>query len=806
MRYGYFDDDAREYIIERPDTPMSWVNYLGTDEYCALVSNNAAGYAFHRSPKSGRLLRFRFNSVPLDRPGRYFFLRDEEDGDYWSVSWQPVAKPLTEGTEYRCAHGAGVTRFESKHRGIEAKATGFVPVGENAEVWELTLTNTSDRPRRLGVFGYVEWCFWHMMQDAFNFQYILYTCRMGAQDGIIDYSIRLWPFEEPKAFFATSLPVESFDTDREVFLGTYRHEGQPLAVEKGRCAGSIAVGGTPCGALHSVVELAPGETLRGVYVLGVGDAGTTGRALRERLAKPGAVEQELARVKAYWDERLGKLRLQTPDPEVNSMGNVWNQIQCHTTFNWSRSASFNEAGGRDGLGFRDSCQDTLGVVHAIPDQVKGKLRDLLRAQLSFGAAMHHVQPLEWKQGSHNLAPQYFSDDHLWLLLAVPAYIRETGDFAWLEEQVAFADEGRGSVYEHLKRAIDFSWSKRGRHGFCLGLAADWNDCLNLRGQGETLFSTFLLLRGLTEFIELARRTESSEPGRKHDAEHYGRLKDKLLADIAEHAWDGEWFLRGYLDSGRKLGSQESEGSKIFLNAQTWAVLADAAPRELLVRAMDSVHQHLATEHGAVLNHPAYTEHDAEVGAITTFPPGLKENGGIFCHANTWAVIAEAQLRRGDQAFSLYKAFLPAAKNDSAELHTMEPYVYAQFVTGKDHPYHFGRARNSWLTGTATWAFVALTQWILGVRAGYDGLVVDPVLPADWDGFTMERAYRGATYRIRAIQTVGDEPAPNRVFVDGVALEGNTLPLAAPGAVVNVEVHCTVQRATPVSTSAEAAAQ
>ncbi len=790
MRYGYFDDATRQYVIERPDTPMSWVNYLGTDQYCAIVSNNAAGYAFHRSPKTGRLLRFRFNSVPMDRPGRYFYLRDAEDGDFWSVSWQPVAKPLDQA-HYVCAHGPGVTRFESRYRDIEATLRAFVPVGESAEVWELTVKNTGDRPRKLGVFGYAEWCFWHMNQDAFNFQYILYTCRMGAEDGIVDYTVRLWPFEEPKGYFATSLPVTSFDTDREVFLGGYRHEGQPLAVERGRCFDSVAVGGTPCGALHSDIELQPGESRTAVYIIGVGDAQTKGRELRTRLSAPGEIDRELGRLSAYWDQRLNKLRLETPSAEVNSMGNVWNQIQCHTTFSWSRSASFNEAGGRDGLGYRDTCQDTLGVVHAIPEQVKAKLVDLLKAQYSFGAAMHHVQPLEWKQGPHNIAAQHFSDDHLWLLLAIPAYIRETGDFAWLDEQVAFADEGRASVYDHLKRAIDFSWSKRGPHGLCLGLAADWNDCLNLRGQGETMFSSFLLLRGLRELIELAERTVHLTPARKHDIEQYGRLRDKLLAVISEHAWDGEWFLRGYLDSGRKLGSHESEGSTIFLNAQSWAVLADAAPRDLLVRAMDSVHRHLATPHGIVLNSPSYTEHDAEVGAITTFPPGLKENGGIFCHANTWAVIAETELGRGDQAFELYRSFLPSAKNDTADLHSMEPYVYAQFVTGQDHPYRFGRARNSWLTGTATWAFVALTQHILGVRAAYDGLVVDPVLPKAWEGFTMTREFRGARYEITvrqggAVSGVSDG-ATRQLFVDGELVRGNQVAIAPAGTTVKVEL-------------------
>ncbi len=790
MRYGYFDDQAREYVIERPDTPMSWVNYLGTDQYCALVSNNAAGYAFHRSPKSGRLLRFRFNSVPMDRPGRYFYLRDAEDGDFWSVSWQPVAKPLDQA-KYVCAHGAGVSRFESSYKGIEATLRAFVPVGENAEVWELTVKNTSDRPRKLGVFGYAEWCFWHMNQDAFNFQYILYTCRMGASDGIVDYTVRLWPFEEPKGYFATSFPVTSFDTDREVFLGGYRHEGQPMAVERGRCFDSVAVGGTPCGALHSDIELQPGESRTAVYIIGVGDAQTKGKELRARLSAPGAVDRELERLSAYWDARLAKLTLSTPSAEVNSMGNVWNQIQCHTTFSWSRSASFNEAGGRDGLGYRDTCQDTLGVVHAIPELVKGKLTDLLKAQYSFGAAMHHVQPLEWKQGQHNVAAQHFSDDHLWLLLAIPAYIRETGDFAYLDEQVAFADEGRASVYDHLKRAIDFSWSKRGPHGLCLGLAADWNDCLNLRGQGETMFSSFLLLRGLRELIELAERTLPLAPARKHDIEQYGKLRDKLLGVISEHAWDGEWFLRGYLDSGRKLGSHESEGSTIFLNAQSWAVLAEAAPRDLLVRAMDSVHQHLATPHGIGRNSPSDTEHDAEVGAITTFPPGLKENGGIFCHANTWAVIAEAQLGRGDQAFELYRSFLPAAKNDTADLHSMEPYVYAQFVTGKDHPYRFGRARNSWLTGTATWAFVSLTQHILGVRAAYDGLIVDPVLPNAWEGFTMTREFRGARYEITvrqggAASSVADRSA-RTLYVNGALVTGNKVALAPAGTTVKVEL-------------------
>ncbi len=794
MRYGKFSADGREYIIERPDTPASWNNYLGTEEYCGIVSNNAAGYGFHRSPKSGRMLRFRFNSVPSDRPGRYFYLRDAEDGDYWSVTWQPVGKPFAVPGEdrrdhqaiYQCTHSPGVSRFSCNYRDIDAVARAFVPSEQSAEVWELTLTNDGKTARTLDLFGYVEWCFWHIMQDAMNFQYILYTCRMGEVDGIIDYSLRLWPFEEPKGFFACTARVDSFDTDREAFLGNYRHEGQARAVEQGRCTNSLAVGGTPCGALHTRVELAPGETRTITFIAGVGDAHQKGKELRERFQRAGAVDAAINEVRAYWEERLGAFSIETPDEAVNAMGNTWNQVQCHTTFNWSRSASFNEAGGRDGLGFRDSCQDTLAVVHSIPELVKEKLVHLLRAQYSFGAAMHHVQPLTWQQGPHNIQEPHFSDDHLWLLLAVPAYVRETGDKEFLSRIVAFADEGEASVYEHLRVALEFSWSQRGPHGLCKGLAADWNDCLNLKGDGETIFSTFLFLRALREFAVLAERFVTAEGHSSDDLQSTRVMQEELLSAIEKNGWDGKWFLRGYVDSGKKIGSQDSEGSQIFLNAQSWAVLSEAAPRDRLIQAMDSVHERLATEHGAVLNAPAYVDHNAEIGAITTFPGGLKENAGIFCHANTWPVVAEAMLGRGDRAYELYRAFLPAAKNETAERYGMEPYVYAQFITGVDHPSHFGRARNSWLTGTATWAFVALSQYILGVRPDYDGLVIHPATPSSWPGFRVKRKFRGADYEI----TVQGSGKVRRATVDGQELSVTPgfpvrLPVAQTGARVSV---------------------
>jgi N,N'-diacetylchitobiose phosphorylase len=780
MRYGYFDEQAREYVIERPDTPMSWVNYLGVDDYCGIVSNNAAGYAFHHSAKSGRLLRFRFNSVPMDRPGRYVFLRDQEDGDYWSVSWQPVGKPLDQ-FKSSCAHGLGYSRFESTYKGIRASMRIFVPMGQPLEVWEVEVENTSDKPRKLATFGYAEWCFWDMNQDAFNFQYILYTCRMGYADDCVDYSIRLWPFREPKGFFGSSLKVESFDTDREEFLGRYRHEGNAMSLERGECNNSIALGGTPCGALQSNLELAPGQKVRFVYVMGIGDAKTVGAEAKKRFANPAECEKELAKVRAYYDERLAKLTCKTPSSVMNLMLNTWNQLQCQTTFKWSRSASFNEAGGRDGLGYRDSAQDTLGVMHSIPELVRGRLVDLLHGQYSSGAAMHGVQPLTWKQSKSNLSDHLFSDDHLWLLLCIPGYLKETADFAFLDEVVEYADEGKATVWEHLKRACDFSWSKRGPHGLLLGLMADWNDCLNLRGNGESMFSTFLYIKGLKELLALGDRV-----GRAGDLGPYREQLETMQKNVNQHAWDGDWFVRGYLDSGKPLGGKASEQSKIFINSQTWAVIAEVAPKDKLERAMDSLKEHLATEHGVMANAPGYTEHDPEVGSVTTFPRGLKENAGIFCHANTWTIVAEGLLGRGDRANELYESFLPAAKNDDADRYSMEPYVYSQFITGREHP-KFGRARNSWLTGTASWAFTAATQYILGIRADYDGLVISPAIPTKWDGFEATRSYRGVTYKLSVKNPKHVSSGVKSLVVDGKRVDGNRIPIAKAGSTVNVEI-------------------
>lgn len=772
MKYGYFDNENREYVVTKPDTPMSWINYLGTPEYGALISNNASGYSFYRSPALQRLLRFRFNSIPMDRPGRYIYIRDDKDGDYWSASWQPVAKDLEE-YKTECRHGMGYTRFISEYRGIKSNYRVFVPLNEPIEFWELELENKSDEVRDLSIFSYAEFCFWNIEQDLKNFQYILYTCRMDYLDEIIDYTLLFAGGEEPKAFMSSTLPVSGFDTDRDVFIGNYHHEGNPAAVERGQCFNSIASGGNPCAALHNKIQLKPGAKKWLLFIVGIGDARKEGRQYKERYSTREEVEKEFQAVQEYWRKRMSNYRCETPSWEVNTMVNIWNQYQCHMTFNWSRSASFNEAGGRDGIGYRDTNQDTLGVVHAIPEEVKAKLIHLLKAQLSEGYAIHNFQPLVLQQGEHNVIPRerIYSDDHLWLLLSVGAYLRETGDLDFLEEVVPYADKGADTVYNHLKQALEFSWKNRGPHGFLYGMAADWNDCINLKGEGESIWSTFLFYRAIQEFLAMAERK-----GREGDKKHYEEYAGIIRENLAHKAWDGEWFIRGYLDSGRKLGSAESEGSKIFLNTQSWAVVSGAFKDEKACKAMDSVNKYLATEHGLLLNYPAFREFDEEIGAITSFPAGLKENGAIFCHANTWAVIAEAMLGNGDRAFEYYLSYLPARHNDMADKYTMEPYVYCQFITGKEHPYHFGRARNSWLTGTAAWSFVAISQYILGVRADYDGLIVNPVIPREWESYTVYRKFRGKDFYIEVKNPDKVNTGVKELRVNGELLEGNLIPL------------------------------
>lgn len=787
MRYGHFDDDRLEYVIDRVDVPASWINYLGVEDWCTVLNQNAGGYSFYRSSQQGRVTRFRPNGVPLDRPGHYLYLRDDADGDYWSASWQPVGKPLDQAG-YRTRHGLSYSVFESSYRGIEASQRVFVPLGEDAEVWDVTLTNTGDSERRLSLFGYVEFSFHSVQIDNENFQMSLYASGADYADGVIEYDFYYEPWTY-HYFTATAEPV-GFDTLRDAFLGPYRTETDPAAVARGQCSGSQATTGNHCGALHHRVTLAPGETVRLAYVLGYGRR-ETGTRLRREYADPVAVDAAIAELAGYWQRKRAVYALATPSPAMNTLLGSWTLLQAETCVVWSRFASFVEVGGRVGLGYRDTAQDIAGVVHTNPGKVRQRIEELLQGQMSWGYGLHLFDPLLFAGNRrddipvgvklptvvpgraadlvHGLADAC-SDDHLWLVPSVVEYLKETGDLTLLAQVVPFADSGLGAtervavlgadaagrfdpapatVYEHLRRAIEFTAEQVGDNGIAKGLRADWNDCLNLGG-GQSALVTFLHLWATNALAELVGRLAAADPsgaaGWEAERERLAALAERTAAAANRELWDGSWYLRGFTRDGVKVGSAASAEGRIFLEHMAWSVIAGAAPRERALSAMDAVRTHLASEYGTHLCWPSYTCVDDTIGYVTRVYPGVKENGSIFSHPNAWPIIAETMLGRGEQAMAYYDALAPYHANDAIEVRGAEPYVYAQFLYGRDHEW-FGKAQNPWLTGTAGWMYTAATRYILGVRPDFDALVVDPCVPSGWDGFRVSRQWRGATYQI-----------------------------------------------------------
>ena len=767
MEYGYYDAARREYVITNPETPSPWINYLGADRYCALVSHNAGGYSFYQSAKSGRFLRFRYNNLPVDRPGRYLYLRDRESGDYWSAAWQPVGKDLSSyRTETR--HGLGYTTIISQYTHIESETTYFVPQGEDLEIWLFTLRNKGTTPRRLAVFSYAEFAFWDAMLDLVDYQYILNMCRnrLDNDTQIIDYEVGLEG--RPRVFAFTTAPLAGWDCDRDIFMGVHRGEHNPRAVSEGHCFGSTAVGGNPCAAFQTEADLEAGEERTMIFAVGVGRADEAGIAARKRYADPHAARRALTDLADHWEHLLRPLTVAVPDPLVRDTLNVLNPYQAHTTFNWSRSASYYESGTlRDGLGYRDSHQDALAVIQAVPQRVRARILNLAGAVYRNGSACHTYQPLSGTgTGGHD-----YSDDHLWLTLTTAAYVKETGDLSVLDESVPYFDGGKNdTLFEHLKRTLDWALGHLGPHGLCRGLHADWNDCLNLTGKGESVWTTELLILALQTFTELAALS-----ARAIEVGKYAKARDALIAAVNREAWDGGYYLRAFTDSGRKVGSRENNTGRIFLNPNTWAVICGAADGERGVLAMDAVRERLFTPFGLMLLTPAYREPDPELGAISLFPPSLKENGAVFAHTNPWAVIAETRLGRGDRAFEYFKTLLPLNRNDKADVCRVEPYVFTQFLAGNEHQLP-GEGRNSWLTGSASWSYVAGTQYILGIRPDYAGLVVDPCIPHDWDGFEVTRTFRGARYEITVKNPDHVCRGIKEVSVDGKTIEGNALPL------------------------------
>jgi len=782
MQFGYFDDANQEYVITRPDTPRSWSNYLGSTEYGAIITNNAGGYSFYKSAAQGRFTRLRFNSIPLDQPGRYIYLHDHDDGDYWSASWQPVGKPL-ERYQSECRHGSAYTIISSEYSGIRAETTYFVPLGRDFECWRVRLTNLSGRLRRLSAFTYVEYVGnWSAYNDLVNLQYSQHIVKMAVEGGIIDHgtnvNIPLMPdnFEEADQGRHTFLAlagseVSGYDTDRAAFLGTYGSYAKPVVVERGQCTNSLAAGDNGCGVLESRIRIDPGETREFLVLMGVGRAREEGRRAAEEFASLEKVDQELSNLKSYWHARIAGLHVETPDAEFNSMLNMWSPFNCQMTYAWSRAASLIYAGERDGLGYRDTVQDMLGVMHAIPTEAVRRLGLMITGQVSTGGAMPVVKQFAHRPGSEQ-APreeEYRSDDCLWLFNSIPAYVKETGDLSFYSKVLPYADRGEDTVLGHLKRAILFSLNRCGAHSLPCGLSADWNDCIRLGDCGETVFVAFQLRYALSVYLEISQLL-----GIKEDEAWALANLEKLDENLRGHAWDGEWYLRAYRADGFQFGSRSSREGQIFLNPQSWAVLSGHADAGRAASAMQAVHDRLATEYGLMICDPPYVETDFNVMRAALFNPGMKENGSIFTHTQGWAVIAETMLGHGDLAWQYFRATLPGAWNTRAEVREIEPYVYCQFTHSKASP-RFGASRVPWLSGSAAWSFFAATQHILGLRPEYGGLRIDPCIPAAWKGFTVSRVFRGERVRVEVHNPAGVQRGVRELVLNGEPLKGNFVP-------------------------------
>jgi len=813
MRYGQFDDKRREYVISRPDTPLPWINYLGCEAYFGIISNTAGGYSFYRDARLRRLTRYRYNNAPFDFGGRYIYLRDRASGDFWSPTWQPTRRPVE---RYSCRHGMGYTIIGSTFAGIRAEVLYFVPLGQNLEIWQLSVTNEREEPVSLSAFSSVEFCLWDAWDDATNFQRNFSTGQVEVEQGVIYHKTEYRERRNHFAYFACSEKPTGFDTQRDVFLGPYRGWEAPAAVERGSSFNSIAYGWAPIGSHQVDLTLHPKETRNVIFLLGYHEnpqdekfdppqsqtinKRTVRPVIEKYLAKPNA-DAAFTELKDHWNRLLGVLQVDTPSIDTDRMVNIWNAYQCMVTFNMSRSASFYESGIGRGMGFRDSNQDLLGFVHMIPERARERIVDLAATQLATGGAFHQYQTLT-KRGNNDIGSG-FNDDPLWLILGTAAYIKESGDWSILDEMVPYENQAgtETPLYDHLQRCIRYTLERLGPHELPLIGRADWNDCLNLNcfsdtpGQSfqtttnkdgkvaESVFIGGLFVLAAKELAELAYKR-----GLEQECLCYVAAAEKMEATLLEHGWDGEWFLRAYDDFGHKLGSAENEEGKIFIEPQGICILAGIGQRDgRAAKALAAVRERLATPHGIVLQQPAFSRYYLHLGEISSYPPGYKENAGIFCHTNPWIMIAEAMSGNGDEALDYYLRINPSARESISEVHRCEPYVYPQMIAGRDAPTH-GEAKNSWLSGTAAWNYAAITQWILGIRPEYEGLRIDPVIPRSWSGFRATRQFRGNSYAIEVRNTQGVCRGVKKIVVDGVEVPGNLVPLAdSAGRTIQVEV-------------------
>ena len=796
MQYGHFDNEKREYVIDRVDLPVSWTNYLGVKDLCVVVNHTAGGYMFYQSPEYHRVTRFRGNAVPMDRPGHYVYLRDAKDGDYWSISWQPVGKPLDQA-KYTCRHGMSYTTYECDYKGIKASQTLMVPMDDAVELWDVRLKNTTDKERRISVFSYCEFSFHHIMIDNQNFQMSLYCAGSSYDENIIEYD--LFYEEFGYQYFTSNVTPDGFDCLRDSFLGAYRTEDNPIAVERGTCSGSHELGNNHCGSLQKDLVLAPGEEVRLIFMLGEGNR-EAGKKIREKYSDMANVDAAYAQLKDYWENKFAQLQIKTPNEGMNTLINTWNLYQAEVNIMFSRFASFIEVGGRTGLGYRDTAQDAMTIPHSNPEKCRQRIVELLRGLTTKGYGLHLFSP-EWFDPDakkekkkpfksptviptvnandivHGLEDAC-SDDALWLVPSIIEYIKETGDAGFADEAVTYADGGEGTVYEHMKRILDFSAEQVGATGICKGLRADWNDCLNLGG-GESAMVSFLHYWAICHFLQLAEYL-----GRTEDVEKYQAMRERVGNVCNRELWDKEWFIRGITKNGKKIGTSEDAEGKVHLESNAWAVLSGAADVEKGKRAMDSVDRYLFTPYGILLNAPSYTVPDDDIGFVTRVYPGLKENGSIFSHPNPWAWAAECVLGRGDRAMKFYNALCPYYQNNMIEIRQSEPYSYCQFVVGRDHT-AFGRARHPFMTGSGGWAYFSATRYMLGIRPDFEHLTIDPCIPADWKEFSAVRRWRGAEYDIHVENPDGVMKGVQELYLDGEKVE--RIPVMAQGSRHDVRV-------------------
>lgn len=808
MKFGHFDDQNKEYVITNPQTPFPWINYLGTEDFFSLISNTGGGYSFYKDARLRRITRYKYNDVPVDNVGKYFYIND--NGDVWSPGWKPVKAELD---SYECRHGLGYTRIVGSKNAIQADITFFVPQGFEGEVQRVKVANLGDSTKTIKLFSYVEFCLWNAMDDMTNFQRNLNIGEVEIDGSTLYHKTEYRERRNHYAFYTVNCPVNGFDTQREVFVGLYNGLDMPQVVKAGKASNSEAHGWSPIGSHQLNIELDPGEDKEFIFILGYVEnpvdlkyesKGVINKKIaNEMIAQyqtSEQVEKSLAELNDYWIDLLSKYQLQSHDERLDRMVNIWNQYQCMVTFNMSRSASFFESGIGRGMGFRDSNQDLLGFVHQIPERARERIIDIASTQFEDGGAYHQYQPLT-KKGNHEMGGD-FSDDPLWLIAATVAYIKETGDMKFLDEIVPFDnnEDLAQPMFEHLKRSFYKVANNLGQHQLPLIGRADWNDCLNLNcfstepdesfqvtenqegGVAESVFVAGLFILYGNEYLELCEvlgKTDEAEEAKKH----IEKMRTALLSD----GWDGEWFVRAYDHYSRKVGSKENEEGQIFIEPQGICVMAGAGVEDGKARqALDSVKKLLDCDYGVVLNYPPFTEYQVHLGEITSYPPGYKENAGIFCHNNPWIMVAETVLGNGDAAFDYYQKIAPAFLEEISDLHRTEPYVYSQMIAGRD-AFKPGEAKNSWLTGTAAWNFVAIANAILGIKPQYNGLMVDPCIPKNWDGFKVQRKFRDVTYNIKIQNPDHVSKGIKEMIIEGQSIEGNIIPVIDSERPVGVEV-------------------